>query len=361
MLRHTPNMNLLDRPFLTRLFAWTRLRVALIAASVPMLLLSFTWQAGHHILAIRVYATAFICLAIFTVLEQWPRRLPELVGRWVLQLVAVGLVVPPVMAFWYWVGTAPDSPPFWRDTPRLMGFLTMSFFGMLIAPWTALAALFRERDARAIRAERARGELERAVVDARLRQLQAQVEPHFMFNTLATVQALVDAGSPKASPVLASLITYLRAAVPRLNQSTHRLSQEVEMVQAYLHLMQLRMPDRLQFSVAAATELLSIPCPPLTLLTLVENAVKHGIDPSLEGGRIDVEVRPFDGRCLMRVCDTGVGMRASSAGLGTGLATLRERLLLMFGEEARVQLSAVEPHGVLAEVVLPIKPFPSPL
>jgi signal transduction histidine kinase len=342
-----------DRPFLTRLLAWPRLRTGLVAASVPFVLFSFTWQAGHHVLAYRLYGTAAACLLVFTLLEQWPRRLPRRVGRWVLQVVAVAAIVPPLMAFWYWWGTAPGAPPFYKVPTRMEGFFALSFLGVIVAHWTALAALFRERDARIVQAERARGELEREAVSARLRQLQAQVEPHFLFNTLANVQALVDAGSPKASPVLASLIAYLRAAVPRLNQPSHRVSQELEMVQAYLHLMQLRMPDRLQFRVESDPATHALSCPPMTLLTLVENAVKHGIDPSLEGGRIDVLVLLRAGRCRLSVRDTGVGLQPGSQGLGTGLATLRERLRLMFGDEAAVRLSEVQPHGVLAELEWP--------
>jgi hypothetical protein len=353
-LPHTCAVDTSNRPFFTRLVSWPRLRNVLIAASVVMLLLSLSWRQGHHILAMRVYVTAFVCLLTFTFLEQWPKRLPLGLGRWVVQVVAVGLVVPPMAVFWYWLYTAPGALPFWRVPTRLAGFFSLSFLGMLIAPWMAMAALFRERDARAVKAERERGALEREAVSARLRQLQAQVEPHFLFNTLANVQALVDAGSPQASPVLASLIAYLRAAVPRLNQTTHRLGQEVDMAQAYLHLMQLRMPDRLQFSVGADPNLLALPCPPMTLLTLVENAVKHGIDPSLDGGRIDVTVTTHEGQCRMQVRDTGVGMNTHNAGLGTGLATLRERLRLMFGEAATVRLSEVQPNGVLAEVELPL-------
>jgi sensor histidine kinase YesM len=119
--------------------------------------------------------------------------------------------------------------------------------------------------------------------------------------------------------------------------------------------MQMRMPDRLQFALRiepAATNLL---CPPMTLLTLVENAVRHGIDPSEEGGRIDVEVLLHDSRCCVRVNDTGVGLQPTSVGLGTGLSTLRERLQLTFGGDAQLRLFEVEPHGVSAELDFPAR------
>ena len=97
----------------------------------------------------------------------------------------------------------------------------------------------------------------------------------------------------------------------------------------------------------------SLQCPPMTLLTLVENAVRHGIDPSEEGGRIDVDVRLRDGRCRVRVTDTGVGLQPTGDGLGTGLSTLRERLQLAFGGDAQLRLTEVEPHGVCAELDFP--------
>jgi sensor histidine kinase YesM len=119
--------------------------------------------------------------------------------------------------------------------------------------------------------------------------------------------------------------------------------------------MHMRMPDRLQFALHVDEAALGLRCPPMTLLTLVENAVRHGIDPSEEGGRIDVHVVAKGGRCIARVLDTGVGLRESSDGLGTGLSNLRERLQLTFGNEAQLRVSPVQPHGVCAEVDFPAR------
>ena len=120
---------------------------------------------------------------------------------------------------------------------------------------------------------------------------------------------------------LNSLIAYLRAAVPRMHESATTLGQELELVRAYLEVMQMRMPDRLQFALRIDGAASGLRCPPMTLLTLVENAVRHGIDPSEEGGRIDVEVQVREGRCYVRVTDTGVGLKSAGDGLGTGLST----------------------------------------
>ena len=232
-------------------------------------------------------------------------------------------------------------------------------YGLAVCTLDRRAAILKQRDAfareQAFAFELERSEFERRVSDARLRLLQAQVEPHFLFNTLANVQALVDSGSPQASKVLNSLIAYLRAAVPRMQSQSTTLQSEVEMVRAYLELMQMRMPDRLQYAIHLDPVAAGLHCPPMTLLTLVENAVRHGIDPSETGGRIDADIWVRDGRCLMRVKDTGVGLKTLSRGLGTGLSTLRERLKLAFGGDAQLALTEIAPHGVCAEISFPAR------
>jgi len=117
--------------------------------------------------------------------------------------------------------------------------------------------------------------------------------------------------------------------------------------------MHMRMPDRLQFAIQVDEASRGLRCPPSTLLALVENAVRHGIDPSEEGGRIDVRVQVKDGRCRAEVRDTGVGLATPGDGPGTGLASLRERLQLTFGGDAHLRISSLVPHGVSAEVDFP--------
>ncbi len=119
--------------------------------------------------------------------------------------------------------------------------------------------------------------------------------------------------------------------------------------------MHMRMPDRLQFSLQVDDAALSIICPPMTLLTLVENAVRHGIDPSEEGGRIDVRINIREGSCRIGVTDTGVGLRRGSEGLGTGLATLQERLRLAFGDGVLLSVVALKPRGVCAKLEFPLQ------
>jgi len=311
----------------------------------------------------RAMTVGLAAMLAFGLFEQWPKRLPRWLARAPLQLIGIAVVIPFAALLAYYATTGGD-PRIAEDESRAMGYAMLTFTGVLFAPWIAVGAMLKQRDAfardQAMAFELERSRLERNALDARLRLLQAQVEPHFLFNTLANVQALVDAGSPQASTVLKSLIAYLRAAVPRIHDPATTLGQEMELVRAYLELMQMRMPDRLQVALHIDPATMPLQCPPMTLLTLVENAVRHGIDPSEEGGRIDVDVWLRDSRCCIRVVDTGVGLRQGSGGLGTGLSTLRERMQLAFGGDAQLRLTEIEPHGVCADLDFPARRQESP-
>lgn len=337
-----------------------RLRFVFIATAVFSLILNIGWQSGFVSLFLRVLLLTTVATLAFGVFERWPTRLPRWVGRWMLQVLAVAIVIPIGTVLIYKWSTLPGAPPFWKDSDRLAGFGMLTVMGLLFAPWTALAALVRQKDAvarhQALAFDLERSELERQALDARLHLMQAQVTPHFLFNTLANVQALVDTGSPQASALLGSLVAYLRAAVPRLGDTFATLADELQLARAYLELMHMRMPDRLQFKLHVDDEALGVRCPPLSLLTLVENAVRHGIDPSEDGGRIDIHVHWRGARCVVRVIDTGVGFSDASHGLGTGLSTLRERLRLSFGDKATLRLVSNTPRGVCAELDLPAPP-----
>ncbi len=349
---------------LTRLLAWRRLVLVLVIAGAMGVLQSPAYPSTptYNIMG-RAMVVGLACLIAFGVFEGWPARLPRWIARWALQIIAVAFVVPWAVLAIYVGTTMADMPPFWKDPQRLTGFMLMTVMGLLVAPWVAVAALFRQREialqsqAEAFALERS--ELERKALDARLRLLQAQVEPHFLFNTLANVRELVIAQSPQARDVLDSLIAYLRAAVPRLHEPATTLGQELQLVRAYLELMRMRMPDRLQFDIHADRAALELRCPPTTVLTLVENAVRHGIDPSEEGGRIDVRVERWNGRCRVLVTDTGAGLKHPGEGLGTGLAALSERLELVFGREVLVRLAPLEPRGAKAEAEFPAQVQPA--
>jgi signal transduction histidine kinase len=343
---------------LARIFAWRRTRFVLIVSLSFGLILNIGNQAPFFVVMARAVIVGMAILFMFGALEHWPRRLVRPFSRWGWQLLGIVIVIPFAALCAYWVTTGGD-PQLDTNKLRMAGYAQLCMTALLFAPWIAVGAMIRQRDnfardqAHAFDLEKS--ELERKALDTRLRLLQAQVEPHFLFNTLANVQALVDAGSPQASSVLKSLIAYLRAAVPRMHEVGTSLGQELDLVRAYLELMQMRIPDRLKFALHIEPAANSLQCPPMTLLTLVENAVRHGIDPSEEGGRIDVDVWLRDGRCHVRVTDTGVGLQAKSGGLGTGLSTLRERMLLAFGGDTQLRLTEVKPHGVCAELEFPAR------
>jgi sensor histidine kinase YesM len=304
---------------------------------------------------IEVLAEAFfvsmVLLFGFKVAGAWRQTL---LPRWVAQLLAValGAAISPLIVQMLSVGG--DFSAFMASRPMVHGYVLVTFSAALIGTLFALGALYRERDAQA-RAEALqfaleRETLQRQAADARLRLLTAQIEPHFLLNTLANVQQLVESGSPRAAPVFRSLIDYLRAALPQLHRQSSTLGDEERLVRAYLELMLMRMPDRLAFTIAIERPLHTLPFPPMALLTLVENAIRHGIDPACEGGRIEVGARPGAGRDVhLWVADTGVGL-TEGAGIGTGLRNLQDRLEAFFGPGASVTLSGQAPHGVRADI-----------
>lgn len=335
-----------------------RVAVALVISTGGGLVLLHGWNSPLS-LFLRTTILGLVGTAAFALFEAWPPTLPRWLQRWVLQVVAVGISMPVTTLVVYVLSTPAGAPPFWQTPARMDGWLHLTFLGILIAPWTALAAIVRQKEAFAREQKLAfaleRSELERQALDARLHLLQAQVAPHFLFNTLANVQALVDAGSPHASALLRSLIAYLREAVPHLHERAATIERELQLVRPYLELMRMRMPDRLEYAMTIDPSTLAVRCAPTTLLTLVENAVRHGIDPSEDGGRIDIDIARVGDRCVVRVLDTGIGLHGAAGGLGTGLTALRERLRLIFGDAAHLRLASNAPRGAAVEIDMPAR------
>jgi len=340
-------------------FGWRRLLLALGLSVFFGTLNSLPPETPPALVTIgHAVVVGLAVVLVFGLLEQYPARLPSWLPRWVLQLIGVVVAVPAGVLLAHSISMAVDVHAA-HERPQMAGLIVLLVEGLLFGPWIALGAMVRQRDIfarhQALAFQLERSELEREASEARLRLLQAQVKPHFLFNTLANVQALVDSGSPRASGVLRSLVAYLRAAMPRLQESTTTIGQEVELVRAYLEVMHMRMPDRLRFELRVDERAAALSCPPMTLLTLVENAVRHGIDPGEEGGRIDVDVSVRNGRCSVRVTDTGVGLQSSGRGPGSGLASLRERLQLAFGGDAELSLESIQPHGARASLEFPAR------
>ncbi len=201
--------------------------------------------------------------------------------------------------------------------------------------------------------------MSRQVTEAKLQALQAQVEPHFLYNTLANVQALTEVDPARANVMVGHLIQYLRSALPKMRESISTVGQEVELVRAYLNILQMRMGKRLAFDIAVPESLLATPFPPLMLPSLVENAIKHGLEPQREGGTVIITAQAQDGRLRLVVSDTGRGF-GETVGAGVGLENIRERLRALYGESAKLTLESNSPNGVIATIEVPMDGLRAP-
>jgi len=198
--------------------------------------------------------------------------------------------------------------------------------------------------------------LKRQVTEARMAAMQAQVEPHFLFNTLASIDHLIEVDPPRASRMQKNLIALLRASMPAMRDKATSLGRELEVVRPYLEILKVRMEERLQPQVDVSEGLYSADFPPMMLQSLVENAIKHGLEPKAEGGSLTVSAEVAHGKLHLSVADTGVGFaRAATAGTGTGLSNIRERLKLIYGDAAELRIAPNAPTGTRVTIVVPYK------
>jgi signal transduction histidine kinase len=194
--------------------------------------------------------------------------------------------------------------------------------------------------------------MDEQAAEARLQVLEAQIEPHFLFNTLAHVKRLYQVDRGAGARMLRNLKAYLAVALPEMRRTQSTLVRELAHVTAYLDIQQIRMGRRLAYGIDLPPALHDARMPPLMLLTLVENAVKHGLSPSPHGGRIDVGVALDGDRLRVAVADTGVGF-TKSKGTGAGLANIRARLSAQYGSAASFSLTTNAPNGLIASLFLP--------
>ncbi len=266
-------------------------------------------------------------------------------------LVAVGSAVAVVLRVWVY-GTLPSIG---SDSGYLAGVgLTWTLLGSLGYALFYLTREDEQQQRMLCDAECAQQALAAQMMQARLSALQAQIEPHFLFNTLANVRRLYETAPSRGREMLSSLIGYLRAALPSMRSNNSSLGRELELARSFLTILQMRMGDRLQFNIAADASLLDAPMPPMVLPTLVENAIKHGLAPLPEGGRIDIRAHRTGETLEIEVRDTGAGFTAAG-GSGVGLANTRSRLAGLYGPRASLQLAAGSPRGVVATLRLPIE------
>ena len=244
---------------------------------------------------------------------------------------------------------APSEKPFLYRFGMIRGSLL--WWGLGAAAWYVLrrAEIHAEEVARA---ELAGEQLRASSAQARLQALQAQVEPHFLFNTLAHVKWLYRRDPERGRHMLDRFLDYLQAALPRVRQATAPLEEELQLAHAYLDIQQLRIGGRLAFTIEVPEDIARLGFPPLMLLTLVENAIKHGIAPQTEGGTIGIRALADESVMRIEVRDTGAGLR-EAAGRGMGLANVRARLVALFGAGARLVIEPNLPHGVVAAIEIP--------
>lgn len=202
---------------------------------------------------------------------------------------------------------------------------------------------------------------ERAVAVAKLSLLHAQVEPHFLYNTLANAQVLTRVDPVRAEVMLGHLVHFLRHSLPGAPSAMSTLGVELERSIAYLEILKIRMGSRLHYQLHVPEALRALPLPPMMLQTLVENAIKHGLEPKAAGGTVWIHAREADGRLLLTVADDGVGFGGATGGTGIGLRNTRERLQLLYGEPATLSLDPNFPSGAAATLSLPVAPAPSAL
>lgn len=238
----------------------------------------------------------------------------------------------------------------WSDWFRVDGGTNLENAEAIVRAITRRIAERRRNE----RASVARSETEKELAVAKLSLLHAQVEPHFLYNTLASAQYLTRNDAAKADEMLGHLIDFLRKSLPRTEDALSTLGEELDRSRAYLEILKLRMGARLELQIDVPDELRGMPFPPMMLQTLVENAIKHGLEPKPGGGTVWILARRQEQRAAITVADDGLGFNAAHSGTGIGLRNVRERLQLVYGEDAQLAVVANFPQGVAATLSVPL-------
>ena len=193
---------------------------------------------------------------------------------------------------------------------------------------------------------------EKKVLETHLKMLQAQIEPHFLFNTLSTVLTLLDTDGKRAGRMLTDLIRFLRVSLSKTRAERSTVGDEMEMARAYLDIYQVRMGDRLRYHIQTDEGLKETEIPPMLLQPLVENAIRHGLEPTVHGGAVAIRAESTDRNLRITVSDTGKGFDKEQNG-GFGLKNIRDRLHSLYGERGRLILEENRPHGLKATIEIP--------
>ncbi|HET7363255.1 MAG TPA: histidine kinase [Burkholderiales bacterium] len=251
------------------------------------------------------------------------------------------------------------------DRERIVHVRLGDYLPQLAFLFILLSAAIKIAYARTVKAEAQAAEahhvaeeegLKRQLAEAKMAAMQAQIEPHFLFNTLASIDHLIETDPPRASQMQKNLIALLRASMPAMRDRVTSLGRELDVVRPYLEILKVRMGERLQTQLNVPEGLYSADFPPMMLQSLVENAIKHGLEPKAEGGTLTVSAEVVHGKLAVAVADAGIGFaRAATAGTGMGLQNIRERLKLIYGDAAELRIAENTPSGTRVSIVVPYK------
>ncbi len=268
-------------------------------------------------------------------------------------LVAAALTIGTVIGSYLGLFISGLHPTDLFEKHSLLQLLVLGvMFGSIITYFFSSREQIAESQARAQEEKIKRLTSEKKAVEANLKLLQAQIEPHFLFNTLSNVLSLLDTDSEKGKSMLMDFIQYLRASLSKIREQKATLEHELEMIQAYLNIFKVRMGDRLQYKIDLPDNLKTTTFPPMLIQPLVENAIKHGLEPKIDGGEILIKGDSIDGRLRLEVIDTGNGFKGEINN-GMGLSNIRERLQSLYGGNGRLILEENQPHGMKATIEVP--------
>lgn len=298
----------------------------------------------------QVAAIGAVLLVAVVAVEQ-----SSVTGRIARALLLAAALVLPVLVLsglfaWRYSGNWLPAAP-WQVVGESLKFSLLGAFAYGVR---ALQRNVSRVNAEALALDASQRELERQAEEAQLLLLQAQIEPHFLFNTLANVRRLYRQQPAAGAETIDNLMVYLRAALPQVRRSESTLGDEFELAQAYLQLFRVRMGSRLRFVLDLPPELRHVPFPPMVLVTLAENAIKHGLAPADSGGTVRIAARADRARLEVSVADDGVGFGPSTSGSGVGLVNIRRQLAARCGDGARLTLEEGPVSGVCARIVMPL-------
>jgi hypothetical protein len=329
-------------------FATLPRNIALVAVFNAVIALGFTvagaGRFGENMLYSQCTGLSIVVFIDGTRRLIWGVQMPPL--KAIIALSAAGITAG------FFAGNALAAALMGKPYGTLYGSRSLGAIAFTVFAGVVATAYFlnRERVARLhLRAET----VERGAAEARLKLLQAQIEPHFLFNTLANLHTLIASDPARAQKMLEHLNDYLRATLDAARRDSGTLGEEFALLRGYLEVLAIRMGPRLAFTLSLPEELAGFAIPPMLLQPLVENAVKHGLEPKIDGGRVDVTAELIGGNVVVRISDSGLGLgNSSTKGTGVGLSHVLARVAATYGAKGSVKIEN-RSDGVTATVTLP--------